>query len=371
MELNYEKGMVYEGNSSRILKCMKKAEAGERIVLAFLGGSITQGSLASSREKCYAYRTYEWWKENFPAAEFVYLNAGIGGTCSHLGAGRVREEVLSQKPDFVIVEFSVNDPDDDLRFQETYEGVIRTILKSETHPAVLLVHNVRYDDGGNAEEIHRPVGAYYGLPSVSMKPVLYEAVLSGLLENREITPDDLHPNDLGHELVAKVIACFLEHCRRKVSEECVTECDTLPEPLTKNAYETAVRYRNDVLRPTENCAFSTDLSAQSGISDCFKKGWTAEKKGAKIVFSVKGSCIAVQYRKTVRRPAPVAELILDGDREHPVVLDANFEENWGDCLFLQPVLEHGEDGIHRVEIEIVQTPEEPAEKFYLVSLIVA
>ena len=51
---------------------MERARRGERLVIGFIGGSITQGSLSSTPQTCYAYRVYTWWKETFPQAEFVY-----------------------------------------------------------------------------------------------------------------------------------------------------------------------------------------------------------------------------------------------------------------------------------------------------------
>lgn len=367
---------VYAGEEGRIMACMRRALRGERLTLAFLGGSITQGCLATRPELCYAYRTYDWWKRSFPQGDFTYVNAGIGGTTSHLGVGRVEEDVLSYKPDFVIVEFSVNDADGDPHFQETYESLVRRILSAPERPALLLVHNVRYDDGGNAEQIHRPVGAHYRLPGVSMVPAIYEKVARGEIEVRSITQDDLHPNDLGHELVAETITDYLETVREKVLARPMEEQGEdpflpLPAPLTVSSYEGALRRRNDVLIPVENKGFTPDETPQSCVADCFKKGWQAREKGARITFEVTCSNLAVQYRKTVRKPAPVARLILDGDLEHSVILDGNFEETWGDCLYLETVMEHGVYGRHTVEIEIVEAHEEDAECFYLVSLITA
>lgn len=375
-QISFDKGTVFEGNDSRIVKCMQRALAGDEIRVAFLGGSITQGSLSSTPELCYAYRTFSWWEDNFPKADIKYINAGIGGTTSHLGTGRVQEEVLSHRPDFVIVEFSVNDADEDPHFQETYEGLVRRILAADWKPALMLVHNVRYDDGGNAEKIHRPIGEYYNLPSVAMKPVIYDMVERGILNRRDVTPDDLHPNDYGHELVAGVITCFLDKVREKavLYGENVDGGDAflpLKKTVTENAYEDAARMRNDVLQPVKCQGFVKDETEQSCVADCFKKGWMASDKGAVISFEVEGGCIAVQYRKTVRKPAPVAQLVLDGDRENAVKLDANFEETWGDCLYLETVLEHGSRGKHLVEIEIIQADEKDAECFYLVSLITA
>ena len=377
VQIDNSKGLIHVGNDERILACMARALKGEAIKVAFLGGSITQGSLASTPEKCYAYLTYTWWKEQFPKADITYINAGIGGTTSHLGTGRVEEEVLSYRPDFVIVEFSVNDADTDPHFEETYEGLVRRILKAPFQPALLLVHNVRYDDGGNAEAIHCPVEKHYDLPGVSMKSAIYPYIADGQIERRDITPDDLHPNDAGHKLVADVITWYLAREKKK-AEEGLQEGKNfrvgetvLPAPITANGYETAHRYRNDELKPVVCEGFVKDTAIQSCVADCFKKGFSAAKINDKIVFEVEASSIAVQYRKTVRKPAPVAELILDGDKEHAFKLDANFEEDWGDCLFLETVLEHGERKNHTVEIRITEAHEDDREVFYLVSLITA
>ena len=371
--VDFEKGIVFEGDDSRIVKCMKRALNGEKIKVAFLGGSITQGCLASTPDKCYAYRTFVWWEKAFPEASVSYLNAGIGGTTSHLGVGRVQEDILAERPDFIIVEFSVNDPDAETHFQETYESLVRRILVAEWKPALMLVHNVRYDDGGNAQGIHRPVGAHYHLPSVSMKPSIYALVEEKKIDVRRITPDDLHPNDLGHEWVAGVIIHFLEKVKHRAAAVEIGSEDSflpLPKPLTLSSYEQATRYRNYQIEPTENNGFQKDETPQQNISDCFKCGWQSRELGAKIAFEVEGANIAVQYRKTVRKPAPIATLYLDGDREHGVELDANFTETWGDCLYLETVLEHGTNGKHTVEIEITKTHEQDQESFYLVSLIV-
>ncbi len=42
--IDYEKGVVNAGNDKRIASCMLRAMKGEPLKLAFLGGSITQGT---------------------------------------------------------------------------------------------------------------------------------------------------------------------------------------------------------------------------------------------------------------------------------------------------------------------------------------
>lgn len=146
-----------KANLSRFKGCMKRAQLGEELTIGFLGGSITQGSLAAEHENTYAYRVYSWWKEAFPQARFHYVNGGIGGTTSHYGVSRAVTDVLMYQPDIVVVDFSVNDESDSF-FQETYEGVIRRLLTWDSHPAVVLLNNVFYDTGVNAQEYHNAVG---------------------------------------------------------------------------------------------------------------------------------------------------------------------------------------------------------------------
>ena len=182
--VDFEAGMAFHGNTERIQKVLKKAEAGERVVLAYLGGSITQGSLSSTPDTCYAAMTTRWWREQYPQTEFTYVNAGIGGTPSQFGVARVEQDVLAYEPDFVVVEFSVND-DNSLFFRETYEGLVRKIYTSKTNPAVLLVHNVFYQTGTNAQDQHEVIGRYYRIPCVSMKTSVYQAVAEGKLPARQ------------------------------------------------------------------------------------------------------------------------------------------------------------------------------------------
>lgn len=383
--IDFGQGVANPGYIWNIKEVMRRAEAGEKLTIGFIGGSITQGSLSSTPQKCYAYLVYKWWVDTFPEAEFKYVNAGIGGTTSQFGVARAEDDLLAAKPDFVIAEFSVNDESTE-HFEETYEGLVRKILSSEFHPALMLVHNVCYNNGASAELVHSRIARHYNLPSVSMQSTLYKALLNCRFDNRRITPDDLHPNDCGHELVSMVITKRLEEIKNTVKAEYETaktadkffnsasmtsksaQPDALPAPLTANAYEDSVRYRNDNSTPVLD-GFTADTSEQRDITDSFKKGFTASKKGAGITFKVSGSCIAVQFRKTIHKPAPIAAAIIDGDESNAVKLDANFDETWGDKLELYTLLEHGENKEHTVQIKITEAGDADVSEFYLVSVI--
>ena len=108
-----------------------------------------------------------------------------------------------------------------------------------------------------------------------------------------------------------------------------------------------------------------------GHLDHFKNGWTGTNAGDKISFELEGSCIGIQYRKTISRPAVRAQAVIDGDVEHPVLLDGNFDEDWGDCLYIEPVLHHSEKKKHTLEITVLDDESVGTTPFYLMSIIVA
>ncbi len=356
---------MYQIDLGRLKRNMQRACQGEELTIGFLGGSITQGSNADCRENTYAYRVFSWWKNSFPKAKFHYVNGGIGGTTSHYGAARAIGDVLMYQPDFVVVDFSVNDKGN-LFFQETYEGVLRKLLLWPSNPAVVILNNVFYDTGENTQEYHNKVGKWYRIPYVSIKDTVYQKMKNGEFTRQELTEDGLHPNAMGHKLVAGEIIAFLEKVKKQMWEEEAEQM--LPPQLTANAYEDARCLTIRDICP-QLLGFRADTEEKMGHLDFFKNGWIGKKKGDRIVFKVEASCIAVQYRKTLKQPAARAKLILDGDSEQTFLLDGNFDETWGECLWLERILHHGVRKEHTIEIEMQEG--EGLTPFYLMSLIVA
>lgn len=365
---------------TRLKNLMKRAANGESLVIGFLGGSITQGSLSSTPKTCYAYLVYEWWKKSFPNAAFSFVNGGIGGTTSHYGGARAWKDVLCYRPDIVTVDFSVNDDANEF-FEETYEGTLRRLLAAPSAPAVVVLNNVFYDTGKNAQNYHNRIADHYGIPHVSIKDTVYPDVESGKIVRADITPDNLHPNDKGHRLVADEICKLLDSIKAEMEEETIageniegkstkTEASVLlPAPLTENAYE-----HSRLIQIQDNEAildgFLVDPIEKKGMIDIFKNGWTAAHTNDKISFEIECSCLAVQYRKSVQQPVPKAKAVIDGDEAHAVILDGNFTEDWGDCLYLEPLLHHAEKKVHRIEITVTDA-KDIVRPFYLVALIVS
>lgn len=365
---------IYKADYTRLINCMQKAMRGEELTLGFFGGSITQGSLASAPENTYAYLVFCWWKQNFPKAKLHYINGGIGGTTSHYGVARVVTDMLMYQPDFIVVDFSVNDIPNAF-FQETYEGLVRKMLSWHSGPAVLLLNNVYYDTGINAQEYHNAVGEHYRLPYVSIRDTIYQEIKAGAYKRQELTLDGLHPNDAGHRLVANEIIKLLNQVKEMAGGAHTAERSGesfLPNPMTANAYERAKRLTIREISPYLQ-GFYTDTDEKMGRLDHFKNGWLGAHPGDRIRFEVEAANIAVQYRKTIKRPAMRAQLILDEDMERPILLDGNFDEDWGECLYLEPVLHHGENKQHTVEVIVldIDVQNTQTQPFYLMSLIIA
>ncbi|MBQ9119845.1 MAG: SGNH/GDSL hydrolase family protein [Lachnospiraceae bacterium] len=385
-----DRGIINTGNLYRFAKVMQRAKAGEKLKIGFIGGSITQGSLATQQDRCYAYLVYSWWKEQFAQAEFEYINAGIGATTSQFAVARIESDLLRYEPDVVFLEFSVNDTDNDF-FKETFEGVVRKILTSASEPALFMFNNVQYNDGVNAQRVHNAIGTAYDLPIVSMKNSIYEEIVAGNIAAAEITPDNLHPNDKGHRMVADVICNLLSEIRTKTEGlKLAEETDSadamatnaaantylapyqMPEqPVTPNRYINSKRYQNQNMPQEKRSGFTPDTREQYGVADIFKNGYTACEQGAYLETTVECSRLAVQFRRTITQPAPIAKAVVDGNEDAAVVLDGNFDETWGDCIYLKDIATDLPYGTHTLRIELTKVPEQMANDFYFISVITA
>jgi hypothetical protein len=156
------RSLVSAGDSGRLQRAPVKAHRGETGTVGVIGGSITQGAAASQAEKRYGDFVAAW-RKTFPKAKFDYVNAGIGATGSDYGALQAKQDLLLHHPDFVIIEYAVNDPDNDAA-AGTLEGLVRQILGGPNSTAVALLFTM-HQDGRNAQEAHAPWPAAHHISS--------------------------------------------------------------------------------------------------------------------------------------------------------------------------------------------------------------
>ena len=110
---------------------LSKAAGGQEVTVAFIGGSITQGDL------CYRLQTSLWMERHWPEAKFRWINAGVAGTGTDLGAFRIDEQVLCHRPDLVFIEFAVN-----RGYAAGMEGMVRKIIRDCPDTDICLIYTI-------------------------------------------------------------------------------------------------------------------------------------------------------------------------------------------------------------------------------------
>ena len=314
-----ERSVKHNGNKYRLLKLFEKASRGEEITFVALGGSITQRYNASSPELCYAALLVKWMKEKFPNSKINYVNAGIGATGSLMAVHRLKMDVLKFRPDFVTVEFSVNEGDGEFT-KKVYDNLIYNLLSSETKPAVLALCMVNCN-GGSAQNTHYEVAKHYDIPMISYRDTVWPEIEAGRIEWSCVSNDNIHPDDTGHAIVAQIVTDFLE----SLSESSIKdEKDIYPiEPLTNNDFRNADIYYVDDIVPISYGCFKRERVDLNKIP----YGFVASENGEPLKFNF-NNCrrIYLLFEKTNKGNGGKA-LVRAGEKE--VELDADFKDGWG------------------------------------------
>ncbi|WP_435164376.1 SGNH/GDSL hydrolase family protein [Paenibacillus glycanilyticus] len=224
------RSLLDKGNNKRLKAAIAKAKRGDDVTLAFIGGSITHGAGAEPlHTACYAYLTYTAFKERFGkdgGDHIHFIKAGLGGTPSELGMIRYDRDVRRDgavQPDIVIVEFAVNDADDETN-GVCYESLVLKALAADNGPAVILLFSV-FENDWNLQDRLSLVGKHYGLPMVSIKDAVTEQFYQSREEGhvtskKQFFSDIYHPTNAGHRIMADCLSwLFYETDRHAPNEE--------------------------------------------------------------------------------------------------------------------------------------------------------
>ncbi len=212
----YESSIYSMGNTYRLTKKLEAAENGEKLTMAYLGGSITEGKKYSSPFSNYV-------KSTFANGGFTEVNAGLSGTSSVVGLVRSEENIVSKNPDIVFIEFSVNDHED-IMYKKSFESVIKKFLDLPNEPAVIILIN-RAKGGFSSQKQMIPVGENFDVPIISMDNALTKAFNSGFLTTGDYFSDEYHPHDKGGQLIADCLGYFF---RKAMKTENRSESYTVP-----------------------------------------------------------------------------------------------------------------------------------------------
>jgi lysophospholipase L1-like esterase len=267
------------GDSARLANVFARAERGESITIGVIGGSITAGAFATAPENNYAGRLLAWWRQRFPRCAVTLINAGLGGTGSMYGALRARKDLLSSLPDFVVVEFAVNDNWTD---GEAFEGLVRQILAQPNFPAVLLLF-MMWEKGGNDQEMQAKVGAHYRLPMVSFRDALWPEMAAGRIKWSDYIADNVHPTDAGHAAAARFITVMCDTLLNTPLTSGAATISPLPPPLYTDAFQYVGWRDASDLDPIENQDWSLVFDEKN------VPAWECPRAGGRIAFNWSGS----------------------------------------------------------------------------------
>ena len=287
----YDKAMVSYGNTSMMQNVIKKAQSGEKVTVAYLGGSITEG-ISAGADGCYAKLTYDYFAQKFGTGDNVqYVNAGLSGTPSKLGILRLDRDVLAYEPDICFIEFAVNDGTE-TDYQNAYESIVRTLLQKNITPVLLF--SVTENDH-SAQDYMKQIGEFYHLPMISYCDALRYLFANNRMTWKDFSDDQSHPNTEGHKLVASMVDYYFDTVMDVAPEgDYVMPTDTVFSPREVDAH----MYEGDSLTPTSLGSWKEGSTIAS-----FTNGWTYDNTGdnSPIVFEFKDKKFLYMIYKEVKQ----------------------------------------------------------------------
>ena len=202
------RSLLFEGNTYRTKEKLQKAKKGEKVVVAYLGGSITEG-FGIDESKNYAQLSFRklinFLGEN---ANLEYINLGVDGTNSIFGNTIADKEIFSKKADIILIEYAVDDKPEQ-KYREAFESLIRTCLKNENNPAVILIITCN-DKGVSRQDFMIQLGKYYNLPVIAVANAVEPEISASRMKPEEYFLDNIHPTEYGHRLMSDFIMNYLK-----------------------------------------------------------------------------------------------------------------------------------------------------------------
>ena len=367
-----ERSLLSVGNNYRVKALIEKAEKGEDVTLAYIGGSITEGYTKTSKSS-YVVGSYEMFQARFGGGDNIhYVNAGMGGTPSTLGMIRYERDVLAEAetpPDLVFVEFAVNDGDDPTD-GASYESLVRNILMSDNDPAVVLIFSV-FKNRWNLEDRLVPVGEHYDLPMISIKAAVVPELDDGNLTDDEFFRDEYHPTEEGFRIMSETIDYYFEQVAKADADK--KDIAIPDDAVIGKAFEGITMIDPN----TESDDFDLDVGSYTDVDDSprtyewslskdtFETNWQKETEEENEPFKLDVTCknIVLVYKKSTLSTFGKAEAYIDGELVetiNPVASDA-WNNPWTTVL-----LDEEEAAPHTFELKM---EEESADKQFTILML--
>ncbi len=337
-----------KGNQARLARVFQKAENGEEITVAYLGGSITQGSSAGD-DLCYARLTTDWLIEQFPDAKINYVRAGIGATGSYIGVHRARRDVTSKNPDLVFIDFSVNDTTEHTeRNIDSYDSLLQLLWNSESAPAIVTIA-MTMENGTSFQQQHGEICKAYRIPMISYREAILDVIKNGHIVWDDISDDDIHPNVTGHAVLTEIITAYLQDVIDNLDTIDTSVESNLSDPYTENRFMNADLVTPENTAPIDATGWDT-LSTNFGN---FGDHWSVRSTDGSfegvnpLKFEVEAKNIGIFYGKLTTKGGTF-DVVVDGTVAKTI--NSDFPGGWGSYVEAEEIISFDEAGTHTVEI---------------------
>jgi len=350
---------------------LKAQTTGAEVKIGYLGGSITA-------QKGWRVLTLEHFKKAYPQATFSEINAAIGGTGSDLGVFRVQQDVLSEGPDLLFVEFAVNDGGaDPQRIIRAMEGIVRQTWKANPRCDICFVYTLtealsppmlegKLQRSASAME---KVADHYGIPSITLGVEVAKLAKAGKLLWKAPLPkteadkaalgdkfvfagDGVHPHDsTGQVLYAQAIVRSLP---------ALAVANATPTTHVSNLALDPANWERATLVPITGAKLSAGIVLDAMKTDNYAKGW-ASRLPAMVKLTQSGQSIEFKFQGThcavydIIGPAGgMVAVTLDGKALKPVQrIDAYCTYSRLASFVVGTDLP---EGVHAVRLELLADP---------------
>ena len=337
-----DRSLLSVGDMTRMSDVFQKAQNGEDITVAYIGGSITEGYNAGTTE-FYAKTCTDLLQGYFPDITVTGVNAGISGTPSLLGNLRLERDVLSADPDIVFVEFAVNDGQE-ADYKNAYESLVRTLLTQEKDIAVVLLFTV-LDSGYTCQEHMSKIGANYDLPMISVHDSVYEEIEAGRMTWQDYSNDQSHPNAYGHKCITDFVDNYYQKVLPVVAENVGEVSKELPDPVFSAKYMNMHYMDSATMDGVELDGFE-----QYDPHGSFHNGWMYRgTDGGSMKFTVECSVLEMVFKANNSDKYGTADIYVDGEKVKSVV--SNMSDGWNNPVTAY-LIDNDSSAEHTVEIRM-------------------
>lgn len=337
-----DRSLLSVGDMTRMSDVFQKAQNGEDITVAYIGGSITEGYNAGTTE-FYAKTCTDLLQGYFPDITVTGVNAGISGTPSLLGNLRLERDVLSADPDIVFVEFAVNDGQE-ADYKNAYESLVRTLLTQEKDIAVVLLFTV-LDSGYTCQEHMSKIGANYDLPMISVHDSVYEEIEAGRMTWQDYSNDQSHPNAYGHKCITDFVDNYYQKVLPVVAENVGEVSKELPDPVFSAKYMNMHYMDSATMDDVELDGFE-----QYDTHGSFHNGWMYRgTDGGSMKFTVDCSVLEMVFKANNSDKYGTADIYVDGEKVKSVV--SNMSDGWNNPVTAY-LIDNDSSAEHTVEIRM-------------------